>query len=177
MMPCRSCWVHEALLKRQDSGLGQYCSAYCVCNFSQAVITPAEKRLLGLIQEDIPSKIQYISYLQNDRTGNSFEKASYFRSFFDRVASYVFQKKKGRKKITWLYKEPDLKTLFKDTDGSAAILRAAADVRQNNPLIHASSKIIDTPTYKAELDKTVESLRILLDDEIANLPDSGDQNE
>lgn len=88
-----------------------------------------------------------------------------------------FKKKKGRKKITWLYKEPDLKTLFKDIDGSAAILRAAADVRQNNPLIHASSKIIDTPTYKAELDKTVESLRILLDDEIANLPDSGDQNE
>ena len=166
-----------ALLKRQDSGLGQYCSAYCVGNFSQAVITPAEKRLIGLIQEDIPSKIQYISYLQNDRTDNSFEKASYFRSFFDRVASYIFQKKKDRKKITWLYKEPDLKTLFKDIDGSAAILRAAADVRQNNPLIHASSKMIDTPTYKTELDKTVESLRILLDDEIANLPDSSDQDE
>ena len=49
--------------------------------------------------------------------------------------------------------------------------------RQNNPLIHASSKMIDTPTYKTELDKTVESLRILLDDEIANLPDSSDQDE
>ena len=166
-----------ALVKRQDSGLGQYCSAYCVCNFSQAVITPAEKRLIELIQGDIPSKIQYVSYLQNDCTDNSFEKASYFRSFFDRVASYIFQIKKGRKKITWLYKEPDLKTLFADINGSDVILRRAADVRQNNPLIHASSKIIETPTYKAELDAIVESLSALLDEEIVSLFEPNKQDE
>lgn len=166
-----------ALLNRQDSGLGQYCSSYCVCNFSKACVTPAESRLVKLIGGDIPSKIQYVSYLQNNSTDNSFEKASYFRSFFDRVASYIFQKKKNRKKITWLYKEPVLKTLFEDIDGSDAILRTAADVRQNNPLIHASSKIIDTPTYKIELDETVEALRVLLDDEITNLFDTSEQVE
>lgn len=166
-----------ALLKRQDPGLGRYCSTYCVCNFSQAAISPAEKGLVKLVEGDIPSKIQYVLYLQNDCTDNSFEKASYFRSFFDRVASYISQKRKGKKKITWLYKESDLKTLFKDIDGSAAILRTAADVRQNNPLIHASSTIIETPTYKAELDETVEALFVLLNDEIVNLYDSREQDE
>lgn len=166
-----------ALLKRQDFGLGQYCSSYCVRNFSKACITSAESRLVKLLGGDIPSKIQYVSYLQNDSTNNSFEKASYFRSFFDRAASYIFQKKKNRKKITWLYKEPDLKTLFEDIDGSDAILRTAADVRQNNPLIHASSKIIETPTYKAELDETVEDLRTLLDDEITSLFETSEQAE
>lgn len=164
-----------ALLKRQDFGLGQYCSSYCVCNFSKTCITSAESRLVKLLRGDIPSKIQYVLYLQNDSTNNSFEKASYFRSFFDRAASYVFQKKKNRKKITWLYKEPVLKTLFEDIDGSDVILRTAADVRQNNPLIHASSKIIETPTYKAELDETVEALRALLDDEITSLFETSEQ--
>lgn len=86
-----------------------------------------------------------------------------------------FKKKKNRKKITWLYKEPVLKTLFEDIDGSDVILRTAADVRQNNPLIHASSKIIETPTYKAELDETVEALRALIDDEITSLFETSEQ--
>lgn len=165
------------LLKRQDSGLDQYCSSYCVRNFSRDIIAPAEKRLVGLIEGDIPSKIQYVLYLQNDRTGNSFEKASYFRSFFDRVASYIFLIKKRRKKITWLYKEGDFRTLFADINGSDVVLRTAANVRQNNPLIHASSTIIGTPTYKTELDTIVEELRTLLDDEISRVYVSSEQDE
>lgn len=154
-----------ALLKRQDFGLGQYCSSYCVYNFSQIVITPAEKGLVRLVEGDIPSKIQYVSYLQNDRTDNSFEKASYFRSFFDRAVSYISARKKG-KKLKWLFDEKELTKTFKDTERARTIIHEAERLRRNNPIIHASSEMIKRPTYKKELDEVVASLNSLLEQEL-----------
>lgn len=155
-----------ALLKRQDSGLGYYCTSFCVRNFSNTAPRPNEKALIDLLQGDTPSKIQYVSFLQNERTGNSFEKASYFRSFFDRAVSYISAKKKG-KKLKWLFNEGELAKAFNDAKKARTIIHEAERLRRNNPIIHASSEMIKRPTYKEELDEVVASLDSLLDQELS----------
>ena len=155
-----------ALLKRQDPDLGYYCTSFCVRNFSNTTPRPNEKALIDLLQGDAPSKIQYVSFLQNERTGNSFEKASYFRSFFDRAVSHISAKKKG-KKLKWLFNEGDLAKAFKNAKAARTIIHEAERLRRNNPIIHASSEMIKRPTYKKELDEVVTSLSSLLEQELS----------
>lgn len=154
-----------ALLKRQDHDLGHYCASFCVNNFSNLMPRSNEESLINLLQGDIPSKIQYVSYLQNECAGNSFEKASYFRSFFDRVVSHISARKKGVKP-KWLFNEKELAKAFKDSKEARVIIHEAERLRRNNPIIHASSEMIIRPTYKIELDAMVTSLNSLLEQEL-----------
>ncbi len=163
--------VHVDLMKaikQKDPGLARYCSSYCKNKFLPEVVSPEEENLINLLQNDIPSKIQYMNYLQNDCTNNSLEKGAYFRSFFDRVAHHINRVEK-RVNTTWPYREGHLLSIFKEIEKAEEILHKAAMLRRQNPLIHATSEIIKEPTYQVDIDVNVSDLYSLLKKKLSKL--------
>lgn len=149
-------------------GLSRFCENYCRADFIKIEPTNSESKVIALLSGDESSKMQYAQYLRHQQTRNLFESASYCRAFFDRFSSYVFSRVQG-KKHTWLYKENDLKNIYKSVDGSGAKIRRMEELRQNNPLIHASSKVLDSPTFEADLAYVVDSINEIISEYLESI--------
>ena len=67
------------------------------------------------------------------------------------------------------YKDKELKKVYAKIPQSNAIIENAHDLRNANPLAHASAGLIDTNDSKRKIDECISELRKLLEDfRIAN---------
>lgn len=155
-------------IKQNDPRLARYCSSYCKKKFLPEVISSEEENLINLLQNDMPAKIQYVNYLQNDCINNSLEKGAYFKSFFDRAAHHI-NKIERRVQNNWPYRKNELRSIFKEIEESKEILNEAAKLRRENPLIHASSEIIKESTYQDDIDENVNGLSSILKKKLSKL--------
>lgn len=148
-------------LKEVEPGLAKYCIEYCKADFTTLFPTEEEAKIILILHGDEKSKTQYIFSLFHSASGNELESAAYYRSFFDRFTSFVNSRVLGRRH-KWLYKTSDLMKVYEQVNSSKDIINAAEKMRQDNPLIHASSKVIDSPSYKDDLVQMKRSLRKLI---------------
>ena len=162
---------HDLLitLERAESGLYSFIERYCLPGSLPCfTISDIERKMIRVLDGDLNCKLQYVNQLLHKTTHNYFEYASYYRSFFDRFSSLYCAKnttnndKKKQHKIKWLYKEKELRPLYSAIEDSSIIIRNAEDLRQKNPLIHASSELI-RDTYIEDIEKVVQSLRGLIE--------------
>lgn len=157
-----------SLLDRREPSLARYCQVFCRESFAKLPLSDNERKLIALLKGDSASKVQYTFHLFHKLSLNAFEQASYYRAYFARVSSFIESKVNG-KKHKWLYHERSLKALYADIEDAGEIIRNAESLRQNNPLVHASSKIIERHTYKSELDRMVASLDDLLEKKLKSI--------
>ncbi|MDO4183364.1 MAG: Abia family HEPN domain-containing protein, partial [Coriobacteriia bacterium] len=148
------------LIEKHDSGLAKYCKDVCWADASKPSLTGLERFLTNLLRGDQTSKLEYAFYLGSKASGNVFEQASYYRSFFDRVSTYFRKKKGGRG--SWIYKEGDLKKIYNFLDGAEDAIKRAESIRRKNPLVHAGAEMVASPTYEEELLEVIKSLNDLL---------------
>lgn len=162
--------MHKDLLKtlkEAESGLDAYIKMFCTNDlFLTSPATDVESKLIFIISDDVPSKIQFANQLYHKVTHNYFERVSYMRSFFDRFTS-LYQHKILHKKMKFLYKINDIKSIYESIDGSDKIVYEAEMLRQHNPLIHASSQLI-TDSYKEDICEVIESLTKLISELLEN---------
>lgn len=149
------------LLEEHDAGLAKYCKEICWRDASSPALSPVEQQLVTILKEDVPGKIEFVSFLFNRATGNVFEMAAYYRSFFDRVSTY-YHPKKSKKKNSWVWSKDELTRIYKDIPGATEVIERAERIRRQNPLVHAGGEIIERPTHSAELKEIVSSLSDLL---------------
>ena len=152
--------MHEDLLKtlkEAEPGLDTYIRLFCTReDFVTNLASGVESKLVFVISNDIPSKIQFANQLYHKVTHNYFEQVSYMRSFFDRFSS-LYRQKVLHKKKKFLHKENDLKSIYASIEGSDKMIHEAEMLRQRNPLVHASSELI-TDSYKKDIREVIESL-------------------
>lgn len=152
--------MHEDLLKtlkEAEPGLDTYIRLFCTReDFVTNLASDVESKLVFVISNDIPSKIQFANQLYHKVTHNYFEQVSYMRSFFDRFSS-LYRQKVLHKKKKFLHKENDLKSIYASIEGSDKMIHEAEMLRQRNPLVHASSELI-TDSYKKDIREVIESL-------------------
>lgn len=153
----------RAHLRSAAPGLSCFCENYCRNDFACITPTSKEQKIIAILSGDEPSKMQYVQYLRHQQTRNLFESASYYRAFFDRFSSFVASRIQG-KKHTWLYREKDLKEVYKCVSGARDNIRKLENIRQNNPLIHASSTILESPAFEADLTFVIESIDEIISD-------------
>ncbi|HIT44533.1 MAG TPA: hypothetical protein IAC28_00370, partial [Candidatus Aphodovivens excrementavium] len=116
-----------------------------------------ESKLVFVVSNDVPSKIQFANQLYHKATNNYFEQVSYTRTFFDRFSTLYKRKVLHEKQKRFLYKVNELTPIYSSIDGSKEIIHKAEMLRQHNPLIHASSELI-TDSYKNDIREVIESL-------------------
>lgn len=151
-----------SLLNKAEPGLSVFIDKYCISNrFVRNPVTKVEAKVLYIIADDYASKIQFASQLFHERTQNYFEQVSYFRAYFDRFSTFFKRKIMKDKQKGFLYKERDLFQLYSQIPESKIIIRNAEKLRQNNPLVHASSKLI-CDTYQTEIITVKRTLERLI---------------
>lgn len=138
-------------------GLSNFCESYCHIDFVGIAPTNNEAKIIAILSGDKPSKMQYAQYLRHEKANNLFEGASYYRAFFDRLSSYIASRVQG-KKHKWLFKENDLKVIYASVPNFNRVIRKIEKLRQDNPLIHASSKILESPTFELDLAFVIKSI-------------------
>lgn len=158
----RGVWHYDLrqTLKKESPGLSYYIETYCRGNFCALSPSIAEKKVMAILRGDVSSKIQYVQFLRHQQTENLFESTSYYRAFFDRFSSLAKSKIQGTK-LKWLHKEKDLKKIYEEVDGADKRIHEIEMLRQQNPLVHASSEILRSKTFKADLQyvlKTIDEL-------------------
>ena len=153
--------MHEDLLKtlkEAEPGLDTYIRLFCTRDhFATNPASDVESKLVFVISNDIPSKIQFANQLYHKATHNYFEQVSYMRAFFDRFSILYKRKVLHKKQKSFLYQVNDLFPIYSSIDNSKKVLREAEKLRQRNPLIHASSELI-TDSYKKDIREVIESL-------------------
>lgn len=155
-------------LRNADPGLIKFCENFCRKDFVCDSPSDDEKKILAILSGDEISKAQFVEHLRHEQTRNLFESASYYRSFFDRFSSYV-NSRVHREKHKWLYREKDLKNVYRDVQKSDEKIRKMEQFRQNNPLIHASSKALESPTFEADLLSVISSIESIISEYIKNV--------
>jgi len=94
----------------------------------------------------------YAMHLFEFSKGNILSSYAYFKSFFDRISSYFnWFKTNGLKKPTtdetgfFIHNESKLRKVYKDFKKDSLITETS-NSRNENPLVHASSGLIDKPS-------------------------------
>jgi len=161
-------------LNSEQPDLGSYVADYCCGRFLDTLEDNATSRLLGLLEGDRPSRFQYLMYLKLSSIGNHFEAATYYRSYFDRVAtlaSRALRKKQGKKvrRGKWLYGK-DCSSFFSSIEGAEQIVESNERIRRQNPLVHAESTLLDGSAPFDVVKESTFALQKLLNDCIENDP-------
>lgn len=153
--------MHKDLLKtlkEAEPGLDTYIRLFCTReHFVTSPASDVESKLVFVVSNDVPSKIQFANQLYHKATNNYFEQVSYTRTFFDRFSTLYKRKVLHEKQKRFLYKVNELTPIYSSIDGSKEIIHKAEMLRQHNPLIHASSELI-TDSYKNDIREVIESL-------------------
>ena len=108
-------------------------------------------------------------YLAENRKHNYLTAYAYYKNFFDRMSADMSFKAGARggkdKKPNYgrYYQEKDLKTLYDGFTDADAIISTAHDLRNSNPLDHASAELINRETTRDDLRNCIEDLDGLID--------------
>lgn len=106
--------------------------------------------MVKVFEGDLNSKNQFLSYLRHNQVNNLFESFSYYRAFFDRFSSIAKAHKAG-KEVKYVYQKKELLELFKNIPDSKKKITRLEKIRQQNPIIHASSEMLNARIYEEEL--------------------------
>lgn len=145
-------------LKEAEPELDTYIRLFCTReHFVTNPASDVESKLVFIVSDDVPSKIQFANQLYHKATHNYFEQVSYMRTFFDRFSTLYKHKVLHEMQKSFLYKEKELTPIYSSIDGSIEIIHKAEKLRQHNPLIHAGSELI-TDSYKKDIHGVTKSL-------------------
>lgn len=161
-------------LKLKSLNLYQYIEAYCEGGLKEWV-PPVNNWLIDIQDKDFTSTTMqmYLLYNKAFADDNILLAHSYLKTFFDRItAELVFKFKLNPSDLD--AKNPNynnyhtaraLKNAYQNIDESEETISKAHEIRNSNPIVHASAEAIakDSNKYsKSEIIKSIENLKVLV---------------
>ena len=161
---------HTDLLKvlsEQEENIYHYCDINCKGSFLRIINYNENVKHLTLV--DIVNKTKdeklyylYFMYLVEIARKNYLAAYAYFKNFFDRVtadlAFYTGASNGKAPRYNQFYKENQLKDFYKENEESLNVIKEAHKFRNENPLSHSSSKLIEGEVTSETLLSTIEKL-------------------
>ena len=150
-------------LERVEPGPSRFCEDFCRNDFLKRQPTDSERKTIQILKSDERSKYLFVQYLRAEAEGDVFESIFYLRAYFDRFSSYVlYRVQKPTKKFKAVFKERDLKDIYRSIPEAEEKTRIIEKRRQQNPLIHAGCELLGEPVYQKQLEETKESIKYLM---------------
>jgi len=159
---------HEDLLniiKTRCSEIHNYYSLFCKNPFTKILDNKNIKSLCSkAIEWDEYAAYLYFMYLFEKNNKNSFEAFSYYKTYFDRITANLDYKINSPRHLNYrrFYTEQQLKTFYRDIDGSVEILRGAHQLRNDSPLSHSNSDLFYNKKSTQELYDSITKLDELI---------------
>lgn len=157
------------ILEKKHPELYLYYKSFCKKSFCDIwQYKRAEKHRI-IINDDKKSYFLFFMYLIEKQKKNSMAMFAYFKNFFDRMTAnmaFLSHYEPNMKKPNYkgFYQEKLIKKFYSQIDDGDLIIEHAHELRNANPLAHASAELIDKESTSKEIDKCIYNLNILLDD-------------
>ncbi len=165
----QSKFQHLDLLKiihEKNPNLYAYYEYCCKISFLSQVRDQKWNRYVLCVQNDQKAIFLYFMSLCEKNRNNYLGTYAYYKNFFDRIsADMAFLrgidngKRPNYKKY---YKEENFKKMYDGIANSESILHNAHNLRNRNPLSHASAELIDANTSSSDLTKAESDLDFLI---------------
>lgn len=127
----------------------------------------SERYLTGM-KKDQKTAFLYFMYLCEKNRYGHLASYAYYKSFFDRISAnmaFLSGKDEESKKPNYnkYYQKKYLRELYADVRESEKIINKAQSFRNKNPLIHASSELLENNNSSKELKEMEKNLDYLID--------------
>lgn len=159
--------LKKKVIKKYDQTLFKYIKLYCMSNFLYSFYLEDKKQsvYLKVINSDWKTYYLYVNYLFEQARNNKIEAFAYYKTYFDRITALFFAyttKNKIREKD--FYSVEKLAKVYEDLPeiNSYKIIKKANKLRNENPLVHSSSKLIGRPSFEEDIDACIEQLQKLI---------------
>lgn len=157
-------------LKEKSNNLSQYIENYCLnkSNLSSSELNNSLIDRINKINITPTTSQLYLLYFVELKKENLLLAHSYFKSFFDRVTAeirfdYKIESKDlNRPNYKGNYTKKELKEVYEEINNSGSIIQKAHQIRNANPVNHASSGLIKGPYDKEEISSSIEGLQLLI---------------
>lgn len=124
-------------------------------------------KIVETIGQDYKTFYLYFMYLSEAKRENHMASFAYYKNYFDRITAifeFVFNRQPDDKRPNYkkFYQEGTLKQFYKNIENSNDIIKKAQNLRNSNPISHASSGLLDNKNTTDELNKSVSELSGLI---------------
>ncbi|CAI3259074.1 AbiA family abortive infection protein [Enterococcus cecorum] len=142
----------------------KYYFEFCRKSFYTIFKSREITKIREMIGGDKKTYYLFFMYLCEINRLNYMVAYAYFKNYFDRITadfdSYINIKKKPN--YNKFYTEKSLKKFYSIIDNSGVIISNAHKIRNNNPLSHASSELLDIKDNYQTLIQSMQNLKKLI---------------
>jgi len=162
---------HIDLLKiliDNENNLKDYYYHYCKSSFLPLLKHEKNNNYLKIINDDWKAYFLYFMHLVEKKRNNALAEYAFYKTFFDRITAdlaFYYEELHNSKKPNYkaYYKKNTIKKFYEEIADSKEIIERAHDLRNENPLSHSSSHLIDKTSTSQSLKKSIVDLQFLID--------------
>ena len=165
-------FIHTDLittLKKHNSELSSYVDRFCCRSLLEKQNSNILEKICLLASSDWKTCYLYFMYCIEKAKLNYLSSYAFFKNFFDRFTAllafeidYSRGRIKGKPNYNLFYKETELSNFYKEITSAQKTIKKAHDIRNQNPMNHASSELIDRSIFSEEILKTINDLKDLM---------------
>lgn len=157
------------VLKSESSNLYQYYLINCAGSFMRYFNSSRWDICISIAQADWKVSYLYFMYKIEMARHNNMSSFAFFKNFFDRITAHFafitkLDLKEKKPNFKNYYTESTIKAVYQDIDGSEAIIKEAHELRNANPVAHASAGLVDRKDTAGELAASNDALKQLIKD-------------
>lgn len=166
-------FIHEKLiniLKDECPMLEQFITTSCHNSFMTNLFDGIENKKIEIMNTDWKSYYLFIMYYISNNKNDYYTAYAYFKTFFDRMTALMDLRIRQRTnpalttpRYRKFYTENQLKDFYKEIPGAEGVLANAEIFRNQNPLAHSSSELLDKETTNDDLVNSILELQRLLE--------------
>ena len=145
------------IIKYKDSNLYNYYEYNCKDSFLRYLNNYLYNKIIQIINQDEKIQYLYFMYISEYEKGNYMVSFVFYKNYFDRITAclehYFAENNKKFKKPNYkgLYKVNALKGLYSNIDGSGDTIEKAHNMRNEDPVSHSSSELLDNKISSSEI--------------------------
>lgn len=164
------------ILGENESDLKNFYDYFCKNSFMKIFENKLNKVINKLIpiitgKEKKKTYFLYLMYKAEKEKNNTLSEFNFFKNYFDRVTAHLEFKYSSEKlknpNFRKFYKEQELCKFYNCIDCSKDVLEKAHNIRNANPLSHASAELLEKYTTE-EIKRNIEDLNGLIEFYIEN---------
>ena len=164
------------ILGENESDLKNFYDYFCKNSFMKIFENKLNKVINKLIpiitgKEKKKTYFLYLMYKAEKEKNNTLSEFNFFKNYFDRVTAHLEFKYSSEKlknpNFRKFYKEQELCKFYNCIDCSKDVLEKAHNIRNANPLSHASAELLEKYTTE-EIKRNIEDLNGLIECYIEN---------
>lgn len=159
------------VLEQNNKDLTTYVSTCCVRSFYQIKASKIVEKICFLVSSDWKTAFLYFMYCIERSKCNYLSAYAYFKNFFDRftaILAFEINYKRGRvngkPNYKNFYDESKHKKFYEKIANSDVIIHKAHELRNHNPINHASAELIDVDIFSKEILSIINQLKSLIID-------------